>query len=47
MAMRVNGNYSNSGTDYAERIKEKQAAEEVKKAKEATKAERGQGRRNV
>lgn len=43
MAMRVNGNYSNSGTDYAERIREKQAAEEVKKAKEATKAEEEKG----
>ena len=38
MAMQVNGNYDYSRTDYAERVKEKQAAERAEKAKEAEKA---------
>ena len=38
MAMQVNGNYEHSRTDYAERVKEKQAAERTEKAKEAEKA---------
>ncbi len=38
MAMQVNGNYEHSRTDYAERVKEKQAAERAEKAKEAEKA---------
>ena len=38
MAMQVNGNYEHSKTDYAERVKEKQAAERAEKAKEAEKA---------
>ncbi len=38
MAMQVNGNYEHSRTDYAERVKEKQAAEKAEKAKEAKKA---------
>ena len=38
MAMQVNGNYEYSRTDYAERVKEKQAAERAEKAKEAEKA---------
>lgn len=33
----TNGNYSNSGTDYAERVREKQAAEKVEKAKKGAK----------
>ena len=33
MAMQVNGNYEHSRTDYAERVKEKQAAEKAEKAK--------------
>ena len=37
MAMQVNGNYEHSRTDYAERVKEKQAAERAEKAKEAAK----------
>lgn len=35
MAMQVNGNYDPSRTDYAERVREKQAAEREEKAKEA------------
>lgn len=38
MAMQINGNFDYSGTDYAERVKEKQAAERAEKAKEAEKA---------
>ena len=38
MAMQVNGNYDYSGTDYAEKVKEKQAVPRVEKAKEAEKA---------
>ena len=38
MAMQIHGNYDHSGTDYAERVKEKQAAERAEKAKEAEKA---------
>ena len=34
MAMRIYGNYVHSGTDYAERAKEKQAAERAEKVKE-------------
>ena len=41
MAMQVNGNYEHSGTDYAERVKEKQATERAEKAKEAEKAAEG------
>ena len=40
MAMQVNGNYEHSRTDYAERVKEKQAAERAKEAKEAKEAEK-------
>lgn len=41
MAMQVNGNYEHSGTDYAERVREKQAAERAAKEaeKEAAKKE--------
>ena len=35
MAMQINGNYAQSKTDYAERVKEKQAALRAEKAKEA------------
>lgn len=35
MAMQINGNYAQSKTDYAERVKEKQAALKAEKAKEA------------
>ena len=38
MAMQVNGNYDHSRTDYAERVKEKQAVWRAEKAKEAEKA---------
>ena len=38
MAMQIHGNYDHSGTDYAERVKEKQAAERAEKAKEEEKA---------
>ncbi len=38
MAMQIHGNYDHSGTDYAERVKEKQAVERTEKAKEAEKA---------
>ena len=37
MAMQVSGNYAQSRTDYAEKVKEKQAAERAEKAKEAEK----------
>ena len=35
MAMKINGNYAQSKTDYAERVREKQAALKAEKAKEA------------
>ena len=35
MAMQINGNYAQSKTDYAERVREKQAALRAEKAKEA------------
>lgn len=35
MAMQINGNYVQSKTDYAERVREKQAALKAEKAKEA------------
>ena len=38
MAMQIHGNYDHSSTDYAERVKEKQATERAEKAKEAEKA---------
>ena len=38
MAMQIQGNYDHSGADYAERVKEKLAAERAEKAKEAGKA---------
>ena len=38
MAMQIHGNYGHSGTDCAEWVKEKQAAEKAEKAKEAEKA---------
>ena len=38
MAMRIYGNYDHSGTDYAERAKEKQAAERAEKVKEVCNA---------
>lgn len=41
MAMQINGNYDYSGTDYAERVKEKQAVERA-----AKEAERAAERRN-
>ena len=41
MAMQINGNYDHSGTDYAERVKEKQAVERA--AKEAERAAEGRG----
>jgi len=46
MAMQIQGNYDHSGADYAERVKEKQAAERAEKAKEAEKAaeEKNSGR---
>ena len=34
MAMQVNGNYEHSRTDYAERVKEKQAAERAERKRE-------------
>lgn len=37
MAMQIYGSYDHSGTDYAERVKEKQAAERAEKEKEAGK----------
>ena len=43
MAMQVSGNYVQSRTDYAEKVKEKQAAEKAEKAKEAQEAEKGAG----
>ena len=46
MAMQVNGNYEHAGTDYAEKLKEKQAAEKAEKAKgaEAATEEKSSGR---
>lgn len=35
MAMQINGNYAQSKTDYAEKVREKQAALKAEKAKEA------------
>lgn len=43
MAMQINGNYAQSKTDYAERVKEKQAALRAEKAKEAAE-EKGSGK---
>lgn len=43
MAMQISGNYSQSRTDYAEKVKEKQAAEKVEKAKEAQEAKKAAG----
>lgn len=37
MSMQIHGNYDQSITDYAERVKEKQEAERAEKAKEAEK----------
>ncbi len=37
MAMQIHGNYDHSGTDYAERVKEKQADQRAEKVKEAEK----------
>ena len=42
MAMQINGNYAQSKTDYAERVREKQAALRAEKAKEAAE-EKGSG----
>ena len=46
MAMQIQGNQDHSGADYAERVKEKLAAEKAEKAKEAEKAveEKNSGR---
>ena len=46
MSMQIQGNYDHSGADYAERVKEKLAAEKAEKAKEAEKAveEKNSGR---
>ena len=41
MVMQVNGNYEHSRTDYAERVKEKQATERAEQTKEAEKAAEG------
>ena len=38
MAMQIHGNYDHSGTDYTERVKEKQADQRAEKVKEAEKA---------
>ena len=38
MAIQINGNYDHSRTDYAERVKEKQAVWKAEKAKEAEQA---------
>ena len=43
MAMQVSGNYAQSRTDYAEKVKEKQAAERAEKAKEAQEAKKAAG----
>ncbi len=43
MAMQINGNHAQSKTDYAERVKEKQAALRAEKAKEAAE-EKGSGK---
>ena len=47
MAMQIHGNYDHSGTDYTERLKEKQAAERAEKAKEAEKAEKAAEEKNA
>ncbi len=39
MAMQIHGSYDHSGTDYTERVKEKQAVSKQDKTKEAEKAE--------
>ncbi len=39
MAMQIHGSYDHSGTDYTERVKEKQAVSKPDKTKEAEKAE--------
>lgn len=41
--MQVSGNYAQSRTDYAEKVKEKQAAERAEKAKEAQEAKKAAG----
>ena len=46
MAMQVSGNYAQSRTDYAEKVKEKQAAERAEKAKEAQEAEKAAGEKD-
>ena len=38
MAMKIYGNYDYSQTNYAEKVKEKQAAEQTQRATEAEKA---------
>ncbi len=43
MAMQINGNYAYSGTDYAERLQEKQDALKAEKAKEANKGTEAKG----
>lgn len=40
MAMQVNGNYEHSRTDYAERVKEKQAAERAEKQRKQRRLQR-------
>ena len=47
MAMQIHGNYDHSGTDYTERLKEKQAAERAEKAKEAEKVEKAAEEKNA
>ena len=44
MAMQIHGNYDHSGTDYAERVKEKQARREGGKGKGSRKGCRGKKR---
>ena len=46
MAMQIHGNYDHSGTDYAERVKEKQADQRAEKVKEAEKAEKAAEEKN-
>ena len=43
MAMQISGNYAQSRTDYAEKVKEKQTAEKAEKAKEAQEAQKASG----
>lgn len=47
MAMQVSGNYVQSRIDYAEKVKEKQAAEKAEKAKEVQEAEKGAGEKGA